>query len=238
MSKVIEKIGKFIVLDGIDGAGKGTQTELLRKRLTGEGISLRVFDFPRYEESMAGALVGKMLKGDFGNPADISPYLTCLPYICDQINGSREIREWTEGGGLALSNRYFTSNVHQIGKIKEGLARDEYRNWLWKFGYEEMGILRPDLVVILLVDLPICRENVEKKAVRNYVGGQGADVVERDVNYQMEAAKEFRRMVAENGEWWAAIECCREGQLMSPEEIGELVYGEINRRGMLKSNDG
>ncbi|MCX6726793.1 MAG: hypothetical protein NTY75_03160 [Candidatus Shapirobacteria bacterium] len=221
--------GKFVVLEGIDGSGKGTQVEWLERRLKIMGKRVKVFDFPRYEESMAGALVGRMLTGEFGDPANISPYLSCLPYVCDEVRDSDQIREWTENGGLALSNRYFTSNVHQIGKQPEGEARDKFRDWLWKFGYEEMGIKKPDLVVALLVDIPICRINIEKKAARKYTNGQGADLVERDVNYQIEAAKEYRRTVEVDSSW-VAINCCLEGKLMPEQEVHELVFNEIQRR--------
>ncbi|KKU51720.1 MAG: Thymidylate kinase [Candidatus Moranbacteria bacterium GW2011_GWE2_47_10] len=42
------KKGKFIVIDGTDGSGKATQTELLVKRLKKAGHKVKVFDFPQY----------------------------------------------------------------------------------------------------------------------------------------------------------------------------------------------
>ena len=47
---------------------------------------------------------------------------------------------------MILSNRYFTSNVHQIAKLKTS-AQKKYRDWLWPAGYEDLGILKPDLVI-------------------------------------------------------------------------------------------
>jgi dTMP kinase len=38
----------FVVIDGIDGSGKGTQIELVAKRLESEGKRVKILDFPRY----------------------------------------------------------------------------------------------------------------------------------------------------------------------------------------------
>lgn len=41
-----QKTGKFIVIDGIDGSGKGTQTTLLVKKLKKLGVPVKTIDFP------------------------------------------------------------------------------------------------------------------------------------------------------------------------------------------------
>lgn len=222
--------GKFIVIEGIDGSGKGTQTDLLVDRLKRTGFDLVTDDYPHYETSFWGGHVGRMLAKEFGNPMEISPYLTALPYINDEADGSRKIiRPALEMGKLVISNRYFTSNIHQIAKMPEG-ERQSYAEWLWKAGYEEMGIVKPDLVMVLLVDPPICRENVRKKAERKYTQGQIMDAAEEDFQHQMQSALEYRRMVIDNPNWWTLIECCRNEKLMVPKEINDLMWQEIKRR--------
>jgi dTMP kinase len=222
--------GKFIVIEGIDGCGKGTQVELLEKRLKKNKFKVVVDDYPHYETSFWGEHVGRMLAKEFGNPMEISPFLTVLPYMNDEADGSRKIiTPALKKGKLVLSNRYFTSNIHQIAKmpIKE---RSNYAEWLWKAGYGEMGIVKPDLVIVLMVDPPICQENVKKKAERKYTKGQAMDAAEEDFKHQMESAKEYKKMVKNNPKWWALIDCCRSGKLMSPEEINELIWQEIEKR--------
>jgi len=222
--------GKFIVIEGIDGSGKGTQVELLEKRFKKNEYKVVTDDYPHYETSFWGGHVGRMLAKEFGNPMQISPYLTVLPYMLDEADGSQKIiRPALEKGKLVLSNRYFTSNIHQIAKMPQD-DREEYAKWLWGAGYEEMGIVKPDLVVVLLVDPPICRENVRKKAEREYTKGQVMDAAEEDFKHQMQSAKEYKKMVKENPKWWTLIDCCRGGKLMPPEEINELIWQEIKRR--------
>ena len=59
-------MAKFIVLEGLDGSGKGTQTELLRDYLKKQGKRVRVIDFPDYN-SEGCALVKMYLDGKLGS---------------------------------------------------------------------------------------------------------------------------------------------------------------------------
>jgi len=225
--------GKFIVIEGIDGSGKGTQTELLIERLKKENKEVVVDDYPHYETSFWGKHAGRMLTGEFGDLFSISPYMAVLPYILDEADGSKKIiGPALEEGKMVISNRFFTSNVHQIAKKPEN-EREEFANWLWEAGYNQTGIIKPDLVLVLLVNPLICRENILKKSERNYVKGQVMDQAEENFNHQMETAKEYKKMAQKEPEMWVLIDCCREGKLMSREEINEKIWEEINKRGML-----
>lgn len=225
--------GKFIVIEGIDGSGKGTQTEILVERLKKENREVVIDDYPHYETSFWGKHVGRMLAKEFGNPMEISPYLTVLPYLLDEADGSKKIiGPALEAGKMVVSNRYFTANVHQIAKKPEK-ERESYANWLWDVGYNQMGIIKPDLVLVLLVDPVICRENIQKKAERNYTKGQIMDAAEEDFNHQMESAKEYKKMAEKEPDVWVLINCCREGKLMSKEEIHEEIFKKLKIKKIL-----
>lgn len=227
------KKGIFIVIEGIDGSGKGTQTELLVERLKKENKEVIVDDYPHYETSFWGKHVGKMLTGEFGELFNISPYLAVLPYLLDESDGSKKIiKPALESGKVVISNRYFTSNVHQIAKKPEG-ERETYADWLWEAGYNQMGIIKPDLILVLLVDPLICRENIFGKAKRNYTNGQAMDMAEENFNHQMESAKEYRKMTEKEADRWVLINCCRDGKLMSREEIHEIIWKKINKKEIL-----
>jgi len=223
--------GIFIVIEGIDGAGKKTQQDLLVERLVKEGVDIVTDDYPHYETSFWGKHVGKMLSKEWGNPMEISPYLTALPYMLDEADGSKKIiKPALDSGKTVVSNRYFTSNVHQIAKISEGDKRDQFSQWIWQAGYEELGIIKPDLVIVLLVDPPICRENILQKSSRNYTHGQALDAAEEDFNHQMQSAKEYKKMISKEPERWVLIECCNNGNLMTKEEVHELIWNELKIR--------
>jgi dTMP kinase len=225
--------GKFIVIEGIDGSGKGTQTELLVKKLKKEKKKVVVDDYPRYETSFWGRHVGRMLSKEFGNPMNVSPYLTVLPYMLDEADGSRKtIDPALKKGKIVISNRYFTSNVHQIAKRPEK-ERKIFADWLWDAGYNQMKITKPDLVLVLLVDPEICRENILKKLERSYTKGQAMDAPEEDFNHQMETAKEYKKMAKKEADIWVLINCCKKGKLMSKEKINEIILLEIKKRKLL-----
>jgi dTMP kinase len=226
--------GKFIVIEGIDGAGKSTQTDLLVEKLKDKKYKVVTDDYPHYETGFWGRHVGRMLTKEFGNPMDISPYLTVLPYMLDEASGSREIIEPAlNNGKMVVSNRYFTSNVHQIAKMPKE-KRKEFSEWLWSAGYDQMKIIRPDLVLVLLVDPHICRENIFKKAERKYAKGQAMDAAEEDFNHQMESTKEYRKMI-KNDKTWVEVNCCdKKGNLLKPEEINKKVIEILKREGIIK----
>ena len=77
------KQGKLIVIDGSDGSGKATQTQLLVERLRAEHIPVETMDFPRYTDNLIGKLIGEAIAGehgDFYTWIHIS-HLLCLPPI-------------------------------------------------------------------------------------------------------------------------------------------------------------
>jgi len=229
--------GKFIVLEGIDGSGKGTQTELLVERLKKEKKEIVVDDYPRYETSFWGKHVGRLLTGEFGELFSISPYLAVLPYMLDEADGSQKtINPALKLGKIVVSNRYFTSNVHQIAKRPKS-DREIYADWLWDAGYNQMGIVKPDLVLVLMVDPEICRENILRKTQRNYVGGKTMDQAEANFNHQMETAKEYKKMAKKEPKIWILVDCCRDGKLLSKEEIHEIIWRKINKLNIIKAGE-
>ena len=56
----------LVVLEGLDGSGKGTQTKLLAQALAGRGVPLRPVTFPDYS-SPSSSLVKMYLNGEFGS---------------------------------------------------------------------------------------------------------------------------------------------------------------------------
>lgn len=229
--------GKFIVFEGIDGSGKGTQTELLVERLKKEKKEVVVDDYPRYETSFWGKHVGRLLTGEFGELFSISPYLAVLPYMLDEADGSQKtIKPALELGKIVVSNRYFTANVHQIAKRPKG-DREIYADWLWDAGYNQVGIVKPDLVLVLMVDPEICRENIQRKTQRNYVGGKTMDQAEANFNHQMETEKEYKKMAKKEPKIWILVDCCQDGKLLSKEEIHKIIWRKINKLNIIKAGE-
>ena len=81
--------GKLIVIEGLDGSGKSTQTEILRKAL---GDNVRFVKFPDYEDP-SSTLVRMYLAGEFGSKAgDVNGYAASLLYAVDRFPSYK--RHW------------------------------------------------------------------------------------------------------------------------------------------------
>jgi dTMP kinase len=227
------KRGWFVVLEGIDSSGKRTQLDLLTTRLKKTGRPVEAIDFPRYRGNVFGELVGRYLNGDFGRLDEISPYLAVLPYMIDQYLGGQCIEEWKAQGKIVVANRYFTSNVHQIAKLPPGGEREKYRRWLWRAGWEEFGIFKPDLVVVLLVPPAVSEKLATKKGKRAYLQERLLDIAEIDRGHQAAAYEEYRRTARDEPDW-VTIDCLnRRGELEPAEEIHGKIWALLLERGII-----
>ena len=78
-------MGLFIDLEGLDGCGKTTQTELLCKRFEKENINYKKIKLPDYE-SDSSILVRKYLNGDFGkNANDVNAFAASVLFAADRF---------------------------------------------------------------------------------------------------------------------------------------------------------
>ena len=221
--------GKFIVIDGSDGSGKGTQTALITERLKKAGFSVAIADFPQYGNKSAG-LVEEYLNGKYGRPKDVDSYTGSIFYAIDRYDASFKIKKWLDEGKIVICNRYVTSNMaHQGGKIENPLERKAYFSWLNNFEYDLLKIPRPDLNIILHVDADIAQKLIENKNKRDYIkNGENKDIHEKDVNHLKDAERVYQE-IASAFPNFKLIECTPDGKLLSREEINNIIWEEITK---------
>lgn len=211
--------GKLIVLEGIDGSGKETQSNLLEKKLKEKGREVMHISFPDYE-SPCSALVKMYLKGDFGkNPEDVNPYAASLFYAVDRFASYRmKWKDFYEKGGIVIADRYTTSNmVHQMTKYEDEVKRKDFLSWLEKTEYGELELPRPDLVILLDIPLAVSENLVKERAKK----GGSMDIHEQHLDYLRKCHDAYRQLVALYH--WKRIPCTEEGRLRSIEDIGKDV---------------
>lgn len=220
--------GKFIVIEGIDGCGKTTQFDLLNEKLKSVGKKIEVVDFPRYYESIWGKMVGNFLKSEYGNFDKTSPHLVVLLYMLDQYTWGRDFgKKILENGKMILSNRYFTSNTHQIAKLK-GKKREDFRKWLWTTGYDSLGVLKPDLVVFLDVKPEVAFSLNKNKKSREYLNGRTEDEAEKRFYHQKSAYKEYLK-TAKQFKYWKIVKCMSGDKIDSQEIIHERIWSIVSK---------
>ena len=218
-------MGKLIVLEGTDGAGKATQFALLKERLEREGTAFRTIVFPQYQEP-SSALIRMYLGGEFGeNPNDVNAYAASTFYAVDRYASYRKAwGEYYQKGGLILSDRYTSSNaVHQASKLREPMRPDFYR-WLYDLEFVRFGLPVPDLVLYLDVPTELTEGLMRKRESDTHTH---ADIHEKDLDYLRLCRKTGLEAAAYYG--WRVVSCARDGILRSPEDIHEEIYRNVTR---------
>ena len=212
--------GKLIVIEGLDGSGKATQTELLCCKLSELGEKNEHITFPDYK-SDSSALVRMYLSGQFGEkPDSVNPYAAACFFACDRFASFRT--KWQqpyENGAVIVSDRYTTSNaVHQCSKLPEN-EWDSYLEWLFDFEYAHIGIPEPDAVIYLRVDVNVGQELMSKR----YEGDDNKkDIHEKDVEYLLKSRKAADYCASKCS--WRTVECVKDGVMRSPQDISDEIY--------------
>lgn len=210
----------LIVFEGLDGSGKTLQVSLLKKYLRQKGISYASFDFPQYQQTLGGSLVGKLLDGKYGDVANISPYLTALPYALDRFEVKNQLKKTLQKKVLVISNRYIGSSLaHQTAKIKQ--KKNDFIKWLMSLEYELLGIPREDLVLFLDVPPRIAKKLVGRKQTRSYTKRK-RDFHEKNFEHLKRAYRNYCYLV-KTLSWWKRIPCMNKNKLLEPEQIHKKI---------------
>ena len=102
--------GKIIVIDGMDGVGKQTQTSLIVKKLEEAGKLVYSFSFPNYEDD-SSYFVKKFLNGEYKDTIN-DPLSISLFYTIDRvITFNKKIKELYDQGYIIILDRYYISNL-------------------------------------------------------------------------------------------------------------------------------
>ena len=216
-------MGKLIVIEGLDGSGKSTQLELLKKNLENLNIDCKSVSFPDYDNP-SSTLVKMYLGGEFGKkPGDVNAYAASVFYTVDRYASYKENwGEFYQKGGTVVSGRYTTSNaIHQTSKLPREEWED-FLNWLYDFEYNKIGIPKPDKVIFL--DMPV---EVSQKLLSNrYEGDEGKkDIHESDIEYLNNCRKAAKFTADYSG--WKTISCAKDGEPRSIEDIAADILEEV-----------
>lgn len=173
---------KLLVIDGLDGSGKGTITRMLREYLTANGKENDLISFPMYQNK-SSALVNIYLSGELGGkPEDTGAYAASTLFAADRYVSFRT--EWQKlykkEDSVLIADRYTTANaVHQLTKLPKS-EWDTFLDWLFDFEYNKLGLPTPDATVYLEMKPDICRKLIAKRAKET---GRTVDIHEKDSSH-------------------------------------------------------
>jgi len=162
--------GKLVAIEGIDQAGKKTQSRLLARSLGEEGYRGSIWEFPDYTTPL-----GRQLKAYLAGKNRLDLRAVHLLYAANRWEVAKELDQKLQNGTNIIVNRYWPSNLAY--GIAHGLSAD----WL---SCLDRGLPKPSLVIVLDIS-PIT--SLKRKTV-------GRDVHESDLAYLKKVRAAYVRL--------------------------------------------
>ena len=100
----------LIVIEGLDGAGKRTLPEGLRRAFEAAGKSVATLAFPRYGVSVHADVAAEALHGQHGDLAD-SVYAMAMLFALDRAGAAGDIAALSTANDVVILDRYVASNA-------------------------------------------------------------------------------------------------------------------------------
>ncbi|MEE1098702.1 MAG: dTMP kinase [Alistipes sp.] len=212
----------LIVLEGLDGAGKSTQIELLRQYIESKGIRTEYLHFPRFDAPIFGDLIARFLRGEFGTIEQVDPYLVALLYAGDRADAAKTIREWIDDGAAVILDRYVYSNIgYQCAKLRTEEERKKLSEWILDLEYNYYKIPQPDLSLFLDVPFAFTERKLSEQREgddRNYLKGQ-QDIHEGSLSLQ-QSVREVYLNATKSDKQLKVVSCDDgNGMMATPDEI-------------------
>jgi thymidylate kinase/thymidylate synthase ThyX len=218
--------GVFIVIEGTDGSGKGTQFELLKTTLIDEGYEVATFDFPRYKEP-SSHFIKEYLNGAYGTADEVGPYTGSLFFALDRYEVANDIRKALSEGKVVLANRFTGSNMaHQGTKFDHPEERRGYFIWLDNLEFEMLGIPRPTKSFVLRMPAEVAQQLVDKKGKRDYTDKK-RDIHEADLSHMQRSVEVYDDLCQLFPKDFEQIDCVRNGNLLSINDIQKMIWEKI-----------
>ncbi len=219
----------FIVVEGLDGAGKSTQVSRLTQWIESQGKTVEYLHFPRFDAPVYGDLVARFLRGDLGAIDAVNPYLVALIYGGDRAEAASMIRGWMDEGKVVLVDRYVLSNIaYQCAKLNEG--KQELKDWILDLEYSHNDSPRPDVTLFLDVPFKFTAAKLSEERSgddRNYLQGK-QDIHEASLTFQEQVREVYTSHSEEN---YHIVECAdmQTGEMLSIDAISQKITDVISK---------
>ena len=223
-------MGISIAIEGIDGSGKRTLAENLKKKLNEQNVEAEIISFPRHKEDYSSDLVDKFLyEGLSFMEDDYKAIREGMLYVIDRMvclsrkrENDKSILDNYNDGKVLIFDRYMSSNfIHR----SKHMTREELDVYITKMKYIEyhlIGLPEPDVTFVLSVKPEVSYENIVKR-------GREMDDNETIENLT-EAYNNLEYLC--NKEGYELIDCCRlnsdgKYEMLTREEITEKVWERL-----------
>lgn len=131
----IQKRGVLVGIEGIDAAGKRTQTTFLAEWLRAKGLTVATISFPDYSTSI-GREIHDFLHGKKTYPAEVRHMM----FAANRWEDKGKVEALLAKSDVSIVNRYTESN------LAYGIANGLNLDWLSNL---EVGLPKTDAVLVL-----------------------------------------------------------------------------------------
>ncbi len=224
-------MGVFIAIEGGDGSGKGTQTELITERLKRKGIDVLKLSFPRYGEASA-EIVSNYLNGDYSEGNTLHPDIASLPFAIDRYAAKQQILDHlSRKNSVVIADRYVASNLaHQGAKLTDPTERKAFYARISNIEFGILQLPQPDVSFVLLVPSTIAQQNVDAKATRTYTDKK-RDIHEADSEHLDRTRSNYEELTKLFPEQYTTINCMSDSTTMrSIEDINKDIWAHVQER--------
>ena len=219
----------LIAIEGIDGAGKGTQAGRLVASLRKMGLKVDSLQFPRYSATTFGSAIGDFLNGRFGALNEVHPQLAALLYAGDRFESRTLLMRMMEENDVVVLDRFVGSNLaHQAAKL-EGEERIALMQWIEKVEHEIFALPRPAITILIDMSSQMSRELVSRKAARDYTT-QEADLQESDLPYLEKVRRCYLALSHSRHDWSTVYGLNDDGALKSIDEVGDQILAIVKAK--------
>jgi dTMP kinase len=186
----VQRVGRLIVIEGLDGSGKQTLTSALCQQAQVSGVTIASLAFPRYGVDVHADLVHDALYGRLGDLSD-SVYGLALLFALDRRAAAAGIRQLMQSNDVVLLDRYVSSNA-AYGAARLGAPAEptDFPQWVLDLEIGRFDLPRPDRQLLLATPVELSAQRARSRAESD--SGRALDRFEADGGLQSRTGAMYR----------------------------------------------
>jgi dTMP kinase len=191
-------VGRLVVIEGLDGAGKCTLADGLVAALIAQGARVARMAFPRYSAGVHADLVRDALYGRLGDLAG-SVHGMAVLFALDRRDAADQLRAMRRRYDVVLLDRYVASNAaYGAARLRED-ADGPFVEWVRALEVDRFDVPVPDAQLLLRVPMSVAAARADRRAEADST--RRKDLYETDRGLQARCAAVYDGLVA--GGWLA-----------------------------------
>lgn len=187
----------FIDLEGIDQAGKETQSGLLKREFQRRGLTTVNLDFPVYS-----SVIGKEIQAFLNGGKSYNSHALHMLYSLNRWENQEKIMRALDSADIVMTDRYTPSN------LAYGLAKGLKLDWLTGL---DQGLPEPDTIIVL--DVPVKYSFARKRERR--------DIHESNRKLLVQVRKNYLGLARKLN--WLVIDASRPAKVVHEDVLKEVL---------------